>query len=98
MSPVLCLPEKRCSTIKLLVVIVDGIVCSAGPESCTTLPSNVASIGLVDDLVMWLPGISGSVWWLVVRLIVMLGMSGAGVALLMSSASVSSNVVKSKGL
>ena len=61
MSPVLRLPEKRCSTTKLLVVMVDGIVCSAGPDSCTTWSSNVTSIVLVGGLVVLLPGMSGSV-------------------------------------
>ena len=51
MSPVLRLPEKRCSTMKLLVVIVDGIVGCAGPDSCTMLSSNVTSIVLVDGMV-----------------------------------------------
>ena len=60
MSPVLRLPEKRWSTTRLLVVMVDGIGCRAGPESCMVLSSYVTSIGLVDCLVGWLLGMRGS--------------------------------------
>ena len=42
-------------------MIVDGIGCRAGPDSCIMLFSNVTSIVLVDCLVEWLPGMSGSV-------------------------------------
>ena len=51
MSPVLRFPEKRWSTTRLLVVMVDGIGCRAGPESCMILFSNVTSIVLVVCLV-----------------------------------------------
>ena len=50
MSRVLRLPEKRCSITRLLVVMVDGIGCRAGPDSCMMLLSSVTSIVLVDCL------------------------------------------------
>ena len=47
MSPVRRLPEKRWSTTRVLVVMVDGIDCRAGPESCMMLFLNAISIVLV---------------------------------------------------
>ena len=45
--------------ISALVVIVAGIVCRAGPESCMTLSSRSTSTVFVG-LLWWLPGIRGS--------------------------------------